>query len=76
MRTYAVTLPIAGHAYVVVDAEDEKDAIEQALNTVELKHIETWEALEQFQQGNVSYCPRPWQIEVVDETPDDEESQP
>lgn len=70
-RTYGVTLPIAGHAYVIVEADNEDDAIIEAMNIVEMKHIESWEALDQFNQGNVCYCPQPWEAEAVDETPDE-----
>ena len=71
-RTYGVTLPIAGHAFVEVEAESEEAAIEAALNTVTSKHLESWEALEQFNEGNVCYCPSPWEAEAVehDEQPD------
>lgn len=72
MKTWAVTLPIAGHAYLIVEALDEASAIDDALGRVELQHIETWEAITRFHQGNVCYCPHPWEAEAVDETPDDE----
>lgn len=71
-RTYAVTLPIAGHAYVVVEADDEKSAIAKAHEDVTLNHIESWAALDQFNQGNICYCPQPWEAEAADETPDNE----
>lgn len=71
-RTYNVTLPIAGHAIVLVEAENEEAAIDEAINTVTIDDIASWEALEQFHQGNVCYCPCPWEAEAVDETPDDE----
>lgn len=72
-RVYAVTVPIAGHAYITVEADTEEEALETALGEVTLKHIETWEPVERFHQGNVCYCPHPWEAEVVDETPDDED---
>jgi hypothetical protein len=76
MRTWSVTLPIAGHAYLTVEAETEEEAIEAALNEVALDHIETWEAVERFNQGNVCYCPHPWEAEAVDEGPVDESAEP
>jgi hypothetical protein len=56
-KTYSVKIPIAGHAYIDVEADNEEAAIEAAMDSVELRHIESWEVLEQFNQGNVCYCP-------------------
>lgn len=73
-KEYNVTLPIAGHAYVTVEADiaiaSEEDAIDKALFIVESKHLESWEALTRFHQGNVSHCPTPWEAEA--ELVDDE----
>ena len=66
LRTFAVTLPIAGHAYVMVEAENEEAALEAAFNEVTIDNIETWEAVERFNQGNVCYCPHPWEAEVIE----------
>ena len=63
MKTYAITVPIAGHAFVEVEAETEEQAHQKAIEEVTLHHIEEWEALEQFNQGNVCFCPHPWNIE-------------
>lgn len=63
-KTWAVVVPIAGHAYIEVDADTEEEALEKAIDGVTSDHFESWEALEQFNQGNVCYCPRPWQAEV------------
>lgn len=60
MAIWNVTLPIAGHAFLTVEADDEGAAIEAALGEVTLSDIEDWEAMETFSQGNVLYCPRPW----------------
>jgi hypothetical protein len=76
MKSWSVTLPIAGHAYLTVEAETEEEAIEQAFNEVTIDHIETWEAVERFNQGNVCYCPHPWEAEVVDEGPVAESAEP
>ncbi len=64
MKFYTVTIPIAGHAYVDVEAENEKDAISKAFNSVSRDHIEEWQALKQFNSGNVCYCPTPWEVEL------------
>jgi len=61
MKNWDVTLPIAGHAYVTVEADSEEEAIEKAFDVVELKHIENWEALTAFNHGNVCHCPSPWE---------------
>lgn len=65
-REYQVTIPIAGHAYVTVEAESEEQAKEMAFDAVDKNHIEEWEALDAFNQGNVCYCPQPWRITVED----------
>lgn len=64
MPQYNVTLPIAGHAYVSVEADNEESAIEAALEQVTLGHIEEWEALKRLNMGNVCYCPQPWEAEA------------
>lgn len=74
MSTYNVTLPIAGHAYLSVEAESERDAIQKALDEVTMDHIETWEAVERFNEGMVCYCPHPWEAEA--EADEVEDSQP
>ena len=73
MKSYAVTLPIAGHVSFTVMAENEKDAVKKALE-MELPddHSLSWETLEQFQEGNVCYCPSPWEAEAVLEHEEDE----
>ncbi|MCO5159671.1 MAG: hypothetical protein M9939_00925 [Mesorhizobium sp.] len=69
---YTVTIPIAGHAVVEVEADSEEQAKELALDQVELKHIETWDALHTVSSGNVLHFPSPWGIEVHDEGEVDE----
>lgn len=69
-REYYVKVPIAGHACVTVEAESKEEALEKAIEVVTIDDIEEWEAMEQFSQGNVCYCPRPWEAEV--ESQDDE----
>lgn len=70
-RTWGVTMPIAGHCYVEVEAETEEEAIEKAFDSVTNENLESWEALERFQQGNVSHCPHPWVVEATDLGTDD-----
>jgi len=65
MKTWSVSVPIAGHAEVEVEAEDEESAIEQALSEVQLSDLTEWDALKQFNQGNICYCPSPWEAEAM-----------
>lgn len=69
MKTYAVTIPIAGHLHIEVEANSEEEAIEKGMDEADLSHIEEWTALQRFNQGNVCYCPSPWEAEAecVDE---------
>lgn len=73
-KTWGVTLPIAGHLYLEIEATSDDEAIEKAFDTATLDDLESWEAIRQFQQGNVSYCPRPWEAEAQ-EFDNGEESQ-
>ena len=57
MKEYCVSVPIAGYAVIVVEAEDEDGAIEKALSECKLSDIESWEALEHICQGNCFYGP-------------------
>lgn len=63
-KFYTVTIPIAGHAFVDVEAESEAEAEEKAFGSVTRDHIEEWEALKKINQGNVCYCPMPWEVEI------------
>jgi hypothetical protein len=69
-KVWNVTLPIAGHAHLVVEADDEYGAIDAAMEQVTSDHFEGWEAVRQFVQGNVCYCPSPWQAEATEEADD------
>jgi hypothetical protein len=64
MKTYTVTVPIAGHIVLEIEAESAAEACEAALSSEQLTadNIETWEALEAFNTGNVCHCPSPWKI--------------
>lgn len=67
MKTYDVQIPIAGHAWVTVEAADRDDAISKAMDLATIEKLEEWKPLEQFNQGNVCYCPKPWEVSVFDE---------
>lgn len=64
MAKFNVTIPIAGHAFLEVEAESQEEAIQAAMEQVTLDHVEEWEPLEHFTRGNVCYCPSPWEIEA------------
>jgi hypothetical protein len=72
-HVYSVTVPFAGHMVIEVEAESEEAAIEKAIEEVTSEHIEGWEPLEHFNQGNVCYCPQPWEAEAVDCGPAEDE---
>lgn len=74
MAEYTVTIPIAGHLIISVEAESASAAVEKAMDEATIEHLDSWEQLEQFHQGNVCYCPRPWELTVVnDDTGEEEE---
>jgi hypothetical protein len=49
VRTYGVTIPITGKAYLEVEAEDEEAAIDEALNTLTIDDFEDWEPTSQIE---------------------------
>ena len=77
MKTYSVMIPMAGHLSLTVEAESKDDAKGKAFDVAgkaldkmltdddesgaEFQNIEL---LDQFNQGNVCYCPSPWEVEV------------
>jgi hypothetical protein len=69
MKKYRVDLPIAGYISLEVDAENEDDAIEKALDS-EWTHddIQELDAYKRLVQGNVCYT---WhtraEAEIIDE---------
>ena len=68
MKTYTVTIPIAGHITVFVEANSAEEAKAIALADPENYNSElTWDTLSRFNSGNVCHCPTPWQIEVEEE---------
>jgi hypothetical protein len=63
---FEVTIPIAGHVRLTVQAKDEQAAIAKAFEDCSGPDQDvTWEALTTFNQGNVCYCPSPWEAEAV-----------
>ena len=66
MPLYNVTIPIAGHAFLQVEADNEDAAIEAAFASDDLTidAIGSWEPIEAFNAGNVCYCPHPWEAEA------------
>jgi hypothetical protein len=77
MKTYNVTIPMAGHVCLSVKAESKDDAKEKALDVAGealdrmLKdddesgaEFQNVDVLDQFNRGNVCYCPDPWQVDV------------
>ena len=68
MKTYEVTIPIAGHAFMRVEASSEKEAHEKALLELRRDDIEEWDALDTFMTGNVCHCPQPWEVEIEEQS--------
>lgn len=62
LKEYYVIIPVAGHAYLSVEAESESHAIDKALEVVTIDNVETWEPLEEFNRGNFCFCPMPWKV--------------
>ena len=55
MKEYSVAVPILGTALVVVEADSEAEAIEQALGLASPDHVDEWMVHEQLVEGNVFY---------------------
>lgn len=52
-KEFVVTLPITGIVEVTVEAENEEEALNLALEQATLKDIVEWEAHKQICEGNV-----------------------
>ena len=65
MKTYIVTIPIAGHVSFEVEAENE-DAAKTAAWAMDAgtEGELSWETLETFGRGNVCHCPSPCEVDV------------
>ena len=56
MKEYEVRLPIAGFVVVSVEANDETEALNKAMNSdISTDDIEEWDVYEYITQGNVFY---------------------
>jgi hypothetical protein len=64
MAEYSVVIPIAGHAYKIVEADSEAEAIDKALETITIDDVDQWEGLKRYHSGNVCHCPGPWEAEA------------
>ncbi len=55
MKLYTVKVPIVAVCYVDVEAENEKEAIEKAMESedLSLENVEEWEAFEHIAEGNI-----------------------
>lgn len=53
MKTYEVTLPIAGVAYLTIQAESEEEAVSKAMDEVVQTDIEEWSSYRRISSGNV-----------------------
>lgn len=62
MALFEVVIPIAGHAFIQVEAETEVEAIRKGFDEITIDHIEDWEPLGKVSEGNVCYFPRPWEV--------------
>ena len=69
MKLYTVKVPIVAVCYVDVEAENEKQAIEMAFESEDLKleNVDEWEPLEHITQGNVIYTYHN-DVEIVEES--------
>lgn len=70
MPKYGVRLPVSGHIYVEVEADNEKAAIDAALDlSHDTKDIEEWEVEKRVCYGNV--CGHPCSQAEADLLDDD-----
>ena len=53
---YGVSLPFTGYVYVEVEAENKKEALEQAQDNATLNDMCEWEFTEKVCSGHVSYA--------------------
>lgn len=80
MKTYYVMIPMAGHVCLSVKAESEDEAkgrafdvAGEALERMLQRDIESGaefeniELLDEFNRGNVCYCPSPWEVEAEED---------
>ena len=60
-KEYNVTIPIAGHAYMTIEADSEEEAIEKAMESITINDVAEWEPLQEVNRGNVCCFPSPWE---------------
>lgn len=75
MKTFTVTMPIAGHVTFEIEAESEQAAIKAAWETDSGEGEVTWEMLESFSEGNVCHCPSPWEVTAEEVTTEEKEEE-
>lgn len=61
---YTVIIPIAGHIVFEVEADSQEEARMLAFEKDVKEGDLSYELLEKFHSGNVSYCPQPWKVKV------------
>ena len=70
-KIYGVSIPVAGFAYVEVEADNEEEAGSKALGEVDMSKIEEWDVYRILVEGNVLYAPlNRMDVEHVDDTED------
>jgi len=62
MKTFLVTIPIAGHISFEIKAENKEEAEQKAWDSDSDEGEVSWEMLDCFGQGNVCHCPSPWEV--------------
>jgi hypothetical protein len=67
MRKFSVVIPIAGQIYAEVEAENEKEAINKALDgDYKTEDIEEWQTYRKLHSGNVCHISTAWEAEAED----------
>lgn len=68
MKTFGVTLPITGYLYLEVQAANEAEALQRAMDDHCRDDIEEWEACEVVVEGNIFYGRKNHaEVELLDE---------
>jgi hypothetical protein len=67
-KSYSVTLPIAGHIHLEIEAASAQVALTKALEMIIPPDADVeWQVLTRFNQGNICYCPSPWEATITNE---------
>ena len=65
MPKYGITIPVAGYVWTEVEANDQDEAIEIAMDkSFSTGQIKEWNLYKQFMKGNVSQIDGPTEIEI------------